>query len=112
MSAKNPNRYGKNSWPVSTTVPKEIYEKMQALADQGGLRVTAWARQALTEAARSEAVYGMSKLKTIPFHAPETMRAAEEPGDSIARPSAMSGGGSETAREPVQYTPKGRKGGE
>lgn len=108
MNSKNPDRYGKNKRSVSTTVPLEIYQEMEKLAAAGGLKLTAWARQALTEAARSEAVYGMGKLKTLSLYTPETMIAAEEPGDSITRPSAMSGGGSETAREQVRYQPKRR----
>lgn len=112
MNSKNPDRYGKNKRSVSTTVPLAVYQEMEKLAAAGGLKLTAWARQALTEAARSETVYGMSKLKTIPFHAPETMRAAEEPGDSTTDPSDESAGGSEPAREQVRYQAKRQKGGE
>lgn len=108
MNSKKPDRYGKNKRSVSTTVPLEVYQDMVKLAAAGGLKLTAWARLALTEAARSEAVYGMSKLKTIPFGAPQTMKAAEEPGDSTTDPSDGSAGGSETVREPVRYQPKRR----
>lgn len=100
MSSKNPNRYGKNKRSVSTTVPVEEYEKMNRLADAGGLKLTAWARLALIEAVRTETVFGISKLKTIPFHPPQTMLVAETPGDSMLDPSEKSGGGS---KSPVQY---------
>jgi hypothetical protein len=110
MNSKNPDRYGKNKKSVSTTVPLDVYQEMEKLAAAGGLKLTAWARQALTEAARSEAVYGLSKLKALPFYTPETMRAAEEPGASMSDPSDGSAGGCETARE-VRYEPKRRKGG-
>jgi hypothetical protein len=111
MNSKNPDRYGKNKRSVSTTVPLDVYQEMEKLAASGGLKLTAWARLALTEAARSEAVYGLSKLKALPFYTPETMKAAEEPGASMSDPSDEYAGGSETAREPVQYTPKRRTGG-
>lgn len=100
MSSKNPNRYGKNKKSVSTTVPVEEYEKMNRLAESGGLKLTAWARLALIEAVRAETVFGISKLKTISFHPHQTMIAAETPGDSMLDPSAESGGGS---KKPVQY---------
>ena len=70
MSAKNPNRYGKNSWPVSTTVPKEVFDTMEALAAEGGIRVTAWARAALIQEARKATVYGMRPIEKQANHAP------------------------------------------
>lgn len=113
MSAKNPNRYGKNSWPVSTTVPKEIFDTMEALAAEGGIRVTAWARAALIQEARNATVYGLRPIEKQAIHAPviyaptqdTTPIAAEEPTNICELPDS----GSSPAKTPIRYQPKKRK---
>lgn len=98
---------------VSTTVPDEIYEKMETLAAQGGLRLTAWARAALIQEARNATVYGLRPIEKQAIHAPviyaptqdTTPIAAEEPNNICELPDS----GSSPAKTPIRYQPKKRK---
>ena len=107
MSAKNPDRYGKGMRSVSTTVTEEIFAEMERLASEGGLKLTAWARHALTDTARAGSVYGITDLKKHPKNTPFTpyiqQTPAEAHGDSIHDPSDKSAGGSKTAKTPTRY---------
>lgn len=98
---------------VSTTVPDEVYEKMETLANQGGLRLTAWARAALIQEAKKETVYGLAPLVKNANHAPvtyaptqeTTLMAAEEPNNICELPDS----GFSPAKTPIRYQPKKRK---
>jgi hypothetical protein len=99
MSAKKPDRYGKGMRSVSTTVSEEIFAEMERLAGEGGLKLTAWARHALTDTARAGSVYGITDLKKLPKSAPITLMAAEEPGNISELPVP----GSSPAKTPIRY---------
>jgi len=110
MSAKNPDRYGKGMRSVSTTVTEEIFAEMERLASEGNLKLTAWARHALTDTARAGSVYGITDLKKHPKNTPVSsyiqntqQTPAEAHGDSIHDPSDKSAGGSKTAKTPTRY---------
>jgi hypothetical protein len=79
MSAKKPDRYGKGMRSVSTTVTAEIYEEMERLAASGGLKVTAWARQALMDSAASGAVYGLKKYQINASEIPQGKAIPQSP---------------------------------
>lgn len=70
MKSKNPNRYGKGNRNISTTVPEEIYKKIEELAAAGGIKITAWARAALIQEARKAEIFSLQAISKHPIYAP------------------------------------------
>lgn len=83
---------------ISTTVPEDLYEKIEKLAEAGGVRVTAWARAVLIQEARKATIFG---VRPIDIATEVAQHSGNEPqsvsASSVIIPSSDFVGGCSTA---------------